>query len=295
MGITLDLYFKGVSAAEPSASLAGFFMLRSADSPRTIPATGPWRPRGVAAIALLALASAAGAQPAADEAARLHAIAGVDRGEAEPIRCGDLVIWNSGGAVHAVRLADGRPPWRDSPSAADSAVFPRGAAAARLPSGHAKGEPSLRPCCRGNRVVAVLDGLSAGDDATDSAALACLDMSAAAEGRLAWLAPPPTVVADAGDTAQTQFDGPPTADAEHVYCVVRTRQPADWLHLAAYDLRDGRLLWTRPLGSAIAADGLDHAPRGRTVMLRHGRLEVDTAVGASHLFDPDGSPEGPRP
>ncbi len=270
-------------------------MLRSADSLGTIPATGPWRSRGIAAIAALALATMAGAQPALDDAARLRAIAGVERGEIEPIRCGDLVVWNSGGAVHAVRLADGRPPWRDSPTAADSAVFPRGTAAARLPTSRGTGQPPLRPCCSGSRVVTVLDGLSASDDAPDSAALACLDLSAAAEGRLAWLAPPPAVSADAGPAAQTQFDGPPTADAEHVYCVVRTRQPADWLHLAAYDLRDGRLLWTRPLGSAVAADGIDHAPRARTVTLHRGRLEVETGSGTASLFGPEGTPEGARP
>ena len=238
-------------------------------------------------------------------AASLAAGPAVDEGF-EQIRCGDLVVWSTGRAVHAARFADGGRPWRDSrdettpASTADSLIFPRGVAAARLRTGAVKNLPPLAACSSGGRAIAILDGISATDDAPDASALVCLDLSPAAEGRLAWIAPPPAVAHDGGPPRPTVFDGPPAADARQVYCVVRSRVPADWLHLAAYDLRDGHVAWTRPLGSAIAADGSDHAPRGRGVRLDGGRVGVDTRAGNVATFDRSGrridaTPTGARP
>ncbi len=226
-------------------------------------------------------------------AASLAAGPAVDK-EFEPIRCGDLVVWSTGRAVHAARFADGGLPWKDSkdeknPSPAnDSLIFPRGVAAARLRAGMAENLPPLAACSSGGRAIAVLDGISATDDELDAAAIVCLDLSAAAEGRLAWIAPPPAVAHDGGPPRPTVFDGPPAADFGQVYCVVRSRVPADWLHLVAYDLRDGHVVWTRPLGSAIAADGIDHAARQRIARLNGGHVGVDTRAGDVATFDRSG-------
>jgi hypothetical protein len=231
-------------------------------------------------------------------ASSLAAGPAVDEGF-ERIRCGELVVWNTGRALHAVRFDDGSIPWRASAHPKDSLLFPRGVSAARLGTGAATSLPPLAACSTGARAIAILDHVSATDD-DDAAALVCLDCSAAAEGRLAWIAPPPPVVHDGGPPRPTGFDGPPAADAGQVYCVVRSREPADWLHLAAYDLRDGRVIWTRPLGSAIAADGIDHAPRRRTVQLDDRHVRIDTRAGNVATFDRDGrhidaTPTGARP
>ena len=237
--------------------------------------------------ACVGLAASLGAGPAVDN-------------NFEPIRCGDLIVWNTGRDVHAVRFADGSQPWKDSrdgkdPSpVTDSLLFPRGVAAARLRTGATKNLPPLAApsplaaCSSAARAIAILDGISATDDDDDAAALVCLDLSAAAEGRLAWIAPPPAVTHDGGPPRPTVFDGAPAADAARVYCVVRSREPADWLHLAAYDLRDGHVIWTRPLGSAIAADGIDHAPRKRSARLDDGLVTIDTRAGNVAVFSHDG-------
>lgn len=245
-------------------------------------------------------ASSPAASPPVDDAARLRAIAGIEANDVEPIRVGDLIVWNTGSGLHVVRLADGGAAWKDSSQPKDSLIFPRGVAAARRRKAATNNLPPLAVRSSAARAIAILDGLSATDDELDAAALVCLDLSPAAEGRLAWIAPPPAVVHDGGPPRPTVFDGPPAADATQVYCVVRSREPADWLHLAAYDLRDGHVIWTRPLGSAIAADGIDHAPRQRMAGLEGWRIRVDTRAGTVATFDRDGNriqatPTGARP
>lgn len=222
---------------------------------------------------------------------RLRQIAGIDEATAEPILCGNLIVWNTGRGVHAVRRADGRHPWKETPNATDSLIFPRGVSAHALRETLRPGLPPLPACTAGARVLAVIDGLSATDDSDAAEALVCLDMSPAAEGRLAWIVPPPAVLADDGGPPQpTIFDGPPAADAALVVCVVRSRAPSDWLHLAAFDARDGRTLWTHPLGTAIAADGIDHAPRRRAASLEENMIVVDTRAGTVASFDRAGRP-----
>lgn len=223
--------------------------------------------------------------------ARLRHIAGVDEAATEPILCGELIVWNSGRGVHAVRRADGRHPWKETPNATDSLIFPRGVSAAALQRPRDPGLQPLPACAAGARVVAVIDGLSATAGGRDAGALVCLDMSPTAEGRLAWIVPPPAVLADDdGPPQPTMFDGPPTADAALVICVVRSRVPSDWLYVAAFDARDGRTLWTRPLGTAIAADGSDHAARGRSAALAENLIRVNTPAGTVATFDRGGRP-----
>jgi hypothetical protein len=266
-------------------------MPRSAHVSRTNPPIGPCRLQGFFLAACAGVASSLAASPPLDESARFRAIAGIheDREkQVEPIRVGDLIVWNMGSGLHAVRLADGEAPWKDLSQPRDSLLFPRGVAAARLRKAAAADPPPLAACSSAARAIAILDGISATDDDVDAAALVCLDLSPAAEGRLAWIAPPPAVVVDSVPPRPTAFDGPPAADAGQVYCVVRSREPADWLHLAAYDLRDGHVTWTRPLGSAIAADGIDHAPRGRRARCEGGLVTVDTRAGTVATFDRSG-------
>jgi hypothetical protein len=256
--------------------------------------------QGAIVAACVGVASSLAASPAADDAARFRAIAGIQEQDVEPIRVGDLIVWNTGSGLHAVRYPDGSAPWHDSSQPKESLLFPRGVSAARLRKAPATDPPPLAACSSAARAIAILDRVSATDDDDDAAALVCLDCSPAAEGRLAWIAPPPAVVHDDGPPRPTLFDGPPAADAGQVYCVVRSREPADWLHLAAYDLRDGHLTWTRPLGSAIAADGIDHAPRDRRVRCAGGLVTVDTRAGTVATFDRSGrttnaAPTGARP
>jgi len=231
--------------------------------------------------------------PPATAAMQAHwrQVAGLEEKTAAPIRCGSLIVWNTGRGVHAVRIADGRHPWKDAPNATDSLIFPRGVSSRALLDRRAARQMPLPPFAAGARVLAVIDGLSASDDTADTddtAALVCLDMSPAAEGRLAWIAAPPRVVHGDGPPQPTSFAGPPTADANIVVCVVRSRTPSDWLHLVAFDARDGQPIWTRPLGSAIAADGVDHAPRGRIARLQDERIIVNTQAGSVVTFDRDG-------
>lgn len=275
-------------------------MPRSAHRSRTNPPIGPCRLTGAVLAACAGLASSLAASPTVEDAARFRAIAGIEADDVEPIRSGDLVVWNTGRSLHAVRLADGSVPWKDPAQPNDSLIFPRGVSAALLRKAASDNLPSLAACSSAGRAIAILDGLSATDDQLDAAALVCLDLSPAAEGRLAWIAPPPAVCHDGGPPRPTVFDGPPAADAGQVYCVVRSLKPADWLHLAAYDLRDGHVIWTRPLGSAIAADGIDHAPRQRMAGLEGGRISVDTRAGTVATCDRDGNriqatPTGARP
>ena len=294
-------------------------MARPAHLPRTNHPIGPRRPRAalLAAACLSAVCLSAAAlggatetttgngttienatSPAPTPAAvksRWQQITGLDAEAAEPMLCGNLFVWNSGRGIHAVRLSDGRPPWKDAPNATDSLIFPRGVSARMLRDSRAAAQTPLPAAVAGARVFAVLDGLSARDEFNADAALVCLDMSSAAEGRLAWIAPPPLVIQGDGPPQPTSFDGPPTADAQLVVCVVRSRVPSDWLYLAAFDARDGRPIWTRPLGSAIATDGIDHAARRRTARLQEDRIGVDTLAGTVATFRRDGRPMATAP
>jgi outer membrane protein assembly factor BamB len=211
---------------------------------------------------------------------------------AAPIVSGPLVAWSAGRSIHAVRIADGRHPWLEPPTA--SLIFPRGS---RLPrADRVNPDQPLAAAVAGHRLIAVLDGL-AGDHSTgEQSRLVCLDMSAAAEGRLVWQAAAPAILDELGQRRETVFDGPPAAavsagwkaGVELVCCVVRSRMPADWLAVVAFDLRDGRLLWSRPLGSAVDAAGVDHAPRSRALCLADDLVVIATHAGAVAAFYGDG-------
>lgn len=209
---------------------------------------------------------------------------------APTIACG-LVLWNTGPAVHALRLADGMPPWRAARGPADSLLFPRGVSLVSLGSRPSRPRP-LAMAVTGGSLLAIIDGLAGADgpDATAGQMLACLDLSPAAEGRLAWLAAPPTLVDADAPPRPTLFDGPPVADHEITCAVVRSREPSDWLSLATFDSRDGRLLWTRPLGQATGRDGVDHAPAARSICFAEERIVAATHAGLVVAFERDGRP-----
>jgi len=226
-------------------------------------------------------------------ACRADGSEGSDHGQAVmPVACGPLVLWNAGRSIHAVRIEDGRHPWLTAPKT--SLVFPRGSRFPRADQSNAL--PPLAVAVVRHRAVAILDGLTEPDGLTgpdaagERSLLVCLDMSAAAEGRLIWQAVPPTVLDERGKLRETLFDGPPAADGELVCCVVRSRMPADWLAVVAFDIRDGRPLWSRPLGFAIDGDGIDHARRSRVACLAEDRVVVATHAGMAAAFDRDGGP-----
>lgn len=216
-----------------------------------------------------------------------------------------LVLWNSGREIHAVTIAAGRPAWQftgqpswqPAANARDTLLFPRGAAAAQTPAaqtppGQAVTVPSAVLATVGNRAYAMLER-------GGGSLLACLDLSAGAEGRLAW-------VAEAAGLAETEglepfagrassaatmlFDGQPTADHELCLVVTRRDTPQADLSLAAFDARDGSLRWLRPVGSALARDGVDHARGHRQAGFAEDRILLATHAGSIHAFDRDGTP-----
>jgi outer membrane protein assembly factor BamB len=231
-----------------------------------------------------------------------------DRGSASagvaPVVSGGLVLWNPGSAVHAVAVADGRPPWcgrsrgtergtealgtADRGDAdrrsADTVIFPRGLAA--VGDRVASTPPGVSIAA--GRGFAVVVAASSAAALCPVPALACLDLSAAAEGRLLWLAEPPAAAGTFAVSDPVAFDGPPVADFECCAVAVRgaSRSPA----VAAFDARDGRLLWTRPLGSAAAADGVDRGRGCRMPCLAEDMIVVATHAGTVAAFGRDGRP-----
>jgi len=222
-----------------------------------------------------------------------------------PVLERELVIWNSQAAVHAVGLADGRPPWRAVSHATESLLFPRGSAALgdRQPATRANlsmpaaGEPAI--CVASGRCFATLGQASkktrpVAGQATGSlpTLLACLDLSTAAEGRLVWLAEPPDFLASSGDApndrSQIIFDSPPLADAELCVVTVRSLNPRNQVALVAFDARDGRPRWVRLLDKlAPATQALAATQR---ICFAEDRLIVATQGGAIQAFSRDGQP-----
>lgn len=216
-----------------------------------------------------------------------------------PLVSRDLVLWNPGSSVHAVSVDDGLPPWggrlrgaaggRDADRGdADTAIFPRGLASV---GDRAASAPTTVSIAAG-RGFAVVVAASSAAVSGPAQALACLDLSAAAEGRLLWLANPPAAAgAIAGPAAASDpvvFDGPPVADFE--CCAVVVREPSGSPALAAFDARDGRRLWTRPLGRAVPADGIDLGRGCRTPCLAEDLIVVATHAGTVAAFARDGRP-----
>ncbi len=188
---------------------------------------------------------------------------------AEPKWAGAVVAWQSGNAVHALLAADGRPAWR-SGKTPDAALFPRGSA-----PGRAADRPGwLAPA--GHLVFAAVEPEPAG------AVLLCLDCSTTAEGRLAWATGMPEAAA--------VCDGPPAADAELCAVVFRPADDRAALAIVVVDARDGRLLWQRPCGTALARDGRDHGRGCRGPLLHEGLVVVADHAGSVTAFTRSGQP-----
>jgi outer membrane protein assembly factor BamB len=277
-------------------------MARAARRSHTTPATGLPRPGRLAiawvgaALVLPGWATEARSNDTPTAGARhwhTRWQAPLDTDAATPSIAGRLVVWNTGRAIHAVRLADGLHPWRDAPTAADSLVFPRGSQArGRAEHQPRRDSPPPSVCCVAARAFAVIEGAFAADGTPDhmptDSLLVCLDLSPAAEGRLAWASQPPTIVLDDGEPRASTFDGPVAADHELACVVVRSLAPSDWLSLAALDPRDGRTIWSRPLGPATGSDGIDHARGARQACLADDRIVVATHAGTVAAFTRDG-------
>jgi outer membrane protein assembly factor BamB len=201
----------------------------------------------------------------------------------EPVISADgLVLWGGGRAVHALRLRDGRAPWATGAADADATLFPRGMAAAE-----AAAMPGSAPAVVAGRAYCML--ASGGR----LRRLACLDLSSAAEGRLAWIVDADSLLpTDAATTADwaPAFDGPPAADPELCLVVVRSGPPREELALAALDARDGSPSWIARVGPARSVDGLDHARGRRHACFAEDRVVLATHAGAIHAFARDGRP-----
>lgn len=202
-----------------------------------------------------------------------------------PVVSGELMLWNTGSAVHAVRLADGMPAWPTGAAGSDTRLFPRGsgAAPAGLPGGPVPATAALRTA--GGRAYAVLDREPGGS-------LVCLDLSPAAEGRLVWLVDVGEMVLAGLGLPMERFvcDGPPLVDHE-LCCVVlrpaagRAELVRSELVLAAFAAADGRLEWTRRCGTALAADGVDHGRGRRAPVFVEDRIVLATHAGVVVSFD----------
>jgi outer membrane protein assembly factor BamB len=199
---------------------------------------------------------------------------------APPVVAGDLVLWNTGAAIRAVRLADGMPAWPTGSASHDTRVFPRGSGAAPAGLHGAAVQATAALSTAGGRAYAVLER-EAGE------ALVCLDLSPAAEGRLVWLV-------DVGELALPGLglpgvplvcDGPPLVDHELCCVVLRPAGGRDELVLAAFAAADGRLEWTRRCGTAIAADGVDYGRGRRRPVFVEDRIVLATHAGAVVSFD----------
>lgn len=183
-----------------------------------------------------------------------------------------LVAWLDAGAVHGVRAADGLPVWRRVPPG-DTLLFPRSA----LPRDGGLRSGAISPAAIGSvghLLYAVIDAGRLGP------LLVCLDCSDTAEGRLLWSASPPAECEG--------FDGPPVADDR--LCVVVSRGSGDRspLEVVAYDAHDGVVIWRRPLATAFARDGIDHARGRRQAALVDGFVVVADHAGSVWAFDRDG-------
>lgn len=195
---------------------------------------------------------------------------------------GELAVWNTGRAVHAVAVSDGRPRWSTADDR-DTCIFPRGLGGPPSGPDQPCTLPPMPVAAAAGRVYATLDQGRAGH------LLACLDLSDAAEGRLAWSARAADAARPDPRVAVAAFDGPPTSDHELCCAVVRADDSRGSLALAAFDARDGSPRWVRGLGPAVAVDGVDPARGQRQPCFAEDRIVVDTHAGRIQAFDRDGA------
>ena len=154
---------------------------------------------------------------------------------------GGIICWHADESVHARSLTEGRAPWKaDHDGPADARLFP--------PYGDAPGRaPAWPPQVEHGRL---LTAFSEGPATRPAAAagrrsasrLICLDVAAAAEGRLLW---EQTLAAGRGDMVV----GPPACGQGYrsedlaFFCL-----RGETTDLVAIRLSDGEVLWRRPIG-----------------------------------------------
>lgn len=186
-----------------------------------------------------------------------------------PVWAGPIVAWAGDQSVHAVDAANGRPAWRGE-ATPDTTLVHGGSIVRR------EGDRAGTVTSFGHLVFAGLKRQPAG------MVLTCLDCSPSAQGRMAWA----TDVA--ADTAAS--DGGVAADGELCAIVCRPADERAPLTLVVCDSRDGRILWRRPCGTAIAADGRDHGRGRRTPFLHEGLVIVADHAGSVTAFTRAGQP-----
>lgn len=183
-----------------------------------------------------------------------------------------LIVWAKEGGVHGVLLANGLPAWRVGPPS-DTRLFPR-VVVNRGVAGSARAPGVVATV--GHLLYTVIDA------GADEPLLACIDCSEAAQGRLLWSAAPAAGLAE--------FDGPPAADHELCMIVARATASSGPLELVAHDARDGSVVWRRPLGTAIARDGIDHARGIRVASFHESLVMTADHAGSVWAFDRSGRP-----
>jgi len=149
-----------------------------------------------------------------------------------------LLIFADGHGIDVLGLESGSPPWTPPGAVSPRVRFfpPSGAAgrpAAAVPRGVA---------IAGGRVVAWVPAT-----AGDRPQLVCLDLTEAAEGRLAWSAAAPRAM-------PLPIGSPRIVDGQVVACTAGP-SAGDPVALAAFRLGDGSLAWTRPLVMAGVTAG----------------------------------------
>lgn len=190
------------------------------------------------------------------------------RRSVEPAAAGPVIAWETAGGVHAVLATTGGAAWRDEPTL-DTTLFPRRGGRPRPPT------PDVGLMAVGHMVYAGLaaDGVPV---------LACLDCSAAAQGRVAWATDMPDGIGS--------FAGPPAADAGVCAVVCRPTDDRAALMLVVCDARDGRVLWRRRCGATAARDGGEQG-RGRHIPFLHEDLViVADHAGSVTAFTRSGRP-----
>ena len=203
-----------------------------------------------------------------------------------PAVAGRLLVWNDGRSLRGAAIDTGGPPWPMGDADRATLLFPRGLSGLPAPDMPGERRPQVMPApaAAAGRIHAVIPRGGGGW-------LCCLDLSAAAEGRLMWRTDAVGLCRAAGGTAPAvEFDGQPVADHESCLVIVRAGGRRGDLSLVACDARDGGLCWIRPLGPAVTAAGLDPARGLRQAAFAEDRIVVDTHAGSLEAFDRDGTP-----
>jgi outer membrane protein assembly factor BamB len=215
-----------------------------------------------------------------------------------PLVAGNLVLFNTVEKVFAFDLRTGKPAWPVKPRPGLDAL---GRLPGEIYSGLKDQEKSLDPgegllfpafgaprftmTVKGSRLYARLGSPITGHPAEAASAgssyLVCLDL--AAEGLLIWRA--------ASETAQDErwaFEGPPIADGNNVFVVMRYNDVRPQVHVACLDARTGALRWRKLIcTNETVAGGKCAEITSNLLTLAGETLYLNTNLGAVAALSAD--------